>query len=66
MTIIRSDVPAEHLSLRRVAEELGVSHQAPYVHFANKRTFLAAVAGAGLQSAADQAVAALAVSGDHR
>ena len=54
--------PAEHLSLRRVAEQLGVSHQAPYVHFGNKRTFLAAVAGAGLQEAADQAVAALAVS----
>ena len=59
-----TDQPAEHLSLRRVAEELGVSHQAPYVHFGNKRTFLAAVAGAGLQDAADQAVAALAVSGD--
>ena len=58
-----TDHPAEHLSLRHVAEELGVSHQAPYVHFGNKRTFLAAVAGAGLQEAADQAVAALAVSG---
>lgn len=62
--LMLTDQPAEHLSLRRVAEELGVSHQAPYVHFGNKRTFLAAVAGAGLQSAADQAVAALAVSGD--
>ena len=59
-----TDHPAEHLSLRRVAQELGVSHQAPYVHFGNKRTFLAAVAGAGLQSAADQAGAALALSGD--
>ena len=58
-----TDHPAEHLSLRRVAEQLGVSHQAPYGHFGNKRTFLAAVAGAGLQEAADQAVAALAVSG---
>lgn len=62
--LMLTDQPAEHLSLRRVAEELGVSHQAPYVHFGNKRTFLAAVAGAGLQSAADQAVAALAASGD--
>ena len=59
-----TDQPAEQLSLRRVAEELRVSHQAPYVHFGNKRTFLAAVAGAGLQNAADQAVAALALSGD--
>lgn len=56
--------PAEHLSLRRVAQELGVSHQAPYVHFGNKRTFLAAVAGAGLQRAADEAIVALAASGD--
>ena len=62
--LMLTDQPAEHLSLRRVAGELGVSHQAPYVHFGNKRTFLAAVAGAGLQSAADQAVAALAVSGE--
>jgi AcrR family transcriptional regulator len=59
-----TDQPAEHLSLRRVAQELSVSHQAPYVHFGNKRTFLAAVAGAGLQSAAEQAVVALAGSGD--
>jgi len=59
-----TDQPAEHLSLRRIAHELGVSHQAPYVHFGNKRTFLAAVAGAGLQDAADHAVVALAASGD--
>ncbi len=59
-----TDLPAEQLSLRRVAQELGVSHQAPYVHFGNKRTVLAAVAGAGLQDAADHAVVALAASGD--
>ncbi len=59
-----ADQPAERLSLRRVAEELGVSHQAPYVHFRNKRRFLAAVAGAGLQRAVDQATIALAASGD--
>ncbi len=65
-TALRSltDQPAERLSLRRVAEQLGVSHQAPYVHFGNKRTFLAAVAGAGLQSAVDQAIVALGESGD--
>ena len=56
------DEPAEALSLRRVAHEVGVSHQAPYVHFNNRRSFLAAVAGTGLQAAADQAAAALAVS----
>jgi hypothetical protein len=30
-----------------VAQTVGVSHQAPYVHFGNKRRFLAAVAGMG-------------------
>jgi AcrR family transcriptional regulator len=53
--------PAERLSLRRVAQTVGVSHQAPYVHFGDKRRFLAAVAGMGLQQAADQA--AIAMSG---
>ena len=58
------DEPAEQLSLRQVAQELGVSHQAPYVHFASKRKFLAAVAGTGLQQAGAEAVAALAEAGD--
>lgn len=49
------DQPAERVSLRRVAQSLGVSHQAPYVHFGSKRRFLAAVGGAGLQQAADRA-----------
>ena len=51
--------PAERLSLRRVAQTVGVSHQAPYVHFGDKRRFLAAVAGIGLQQAADQAAIAM-------
>jgi AcrR family transcriptional regulator len=33
----------EHLSLREVARELGVSHQAPYRHFANRNDLLAEV-----------------------
>ena len=57
------DEPAERLSLRRVAETVGVSHQAPYVHFGNKRRFLAAVAGMGLEEAADDASAAIAAAG---
>lgn len=51
--------PAERLSLRRVAQTVGVSHQAPYVHFGDKRRFLAAVAGMGLQQAANQAAIAM-------
>lgn len=50
--------PAERLSLRRLAQKLHVSHQAPYVHFGSKRRFLAAVAGAGLRLATAQAAAA--------
>ena len=48
------------LSMRQVAQDLGVSHQAPYVYFGSKRRFLAAVAGVGLQQAAEEAAAAVA------
>lgn len=54
------DRPAEQLSIRLVAQRVGVSHQAPYVHFGDRRRFLAAVAGAGLEEAG--AVAANAVN----
>lgn len=47
--------PVDKLSLRRVAEQVGVSHQAPYVHFGSKQRFLAAVAGVGLDRAAEAA-----------
>lgn len=62
LDLLRTE-PAERLSLRRVAQELGVSHQAPYVHFGDKRAFLAAVAGAGLQAAAEEATAAVTAAG---
>jgi AcrR family transcriptional regulator len=55
--------PVDQLSLRRVAEQVGVSHQAPYVHFGSKRRFLAAVAGAGLDRAAEAAERAVAAAG---
>jgi AcrR family transcriptional regulator len=47
-----ADQPAEELSIRSVAQRVGVSHQAPYVHFGDRHHFLAAVAGAGLEVAA--------------
>ncbi len=56
--------PVEQLSLRRVAEQGGVSHQAPYVHFGSKRRFLAAVAGVGLDRAAALAEAEVAAAGE--
>ncbi len=55
--------PAEQLSIRQVANEVGVSHQAPYVHFRNRRRFLAAVAGAGLAAAVADARNAVAEAG---
>jgi AcrR family transcriptional regulator len=54
--------PAEQLSIREVAQRVGVSHQAPYVHFGDKRRFLAAVAGAGLEQAAADAIADVAAA----
>ena len=56
--------PVDQLSLRRVAEQVGVSHQAPYVHFGSKRRFLAAVAGVGLDRAAAAAESRVAAAGE--
>lgn len=56
--------PVDQLSLRRVAEQVGVSHQAPYVHFGSKRRFLAAVAGVGLDRAAAAAEARVTAAGE--
>ena len=58
-----STAPPDQLSLRKVATEVGVSHQAPYVHFGSKRGFLAAVAGKGLDRAAAKAEQRVAAAG---
>lgn len=63
LEMLRVD-PVDQLSLRRVAEQVGVSHQAPYVHFGSKRRFLAAVAGVGLDRAAAGAEAQVAAAGE--
>ena len=59
-----ADTPAEQLSLRQIAQELGVSHQAPYVHFGSRRSFLAAVAGKGMAEATVRARALLEAADD--
>jgi AcrR family transcriptional regulator len=59
-----ADTPADGLSLRQIAQGLGVSHQAPYVHFGSKQRFLAAIAGAGLDEAAQEAATAVAHAGE--
>ena len=48
-------MPADQLSMRKLAAEIGVSHQAPYTHFRSRTRFLAAVAGAGLAAVATEA-----------
>src|SRR4029450_11852943 len=58
-----AEEPAGRLSLRRGAKTVGGSQQAPYVHFGDKRRFLAAVAGMGLQEAADEAANTIAATG---
>jgi AcrR family transcriptional regulator len=50
-------------SLREVARRAGVSHNAPYNHFADKRDLLAAVAAAGFGALRARMVAAAADAG---
>jgi AcrR family transcriptional regulator len=58
-----AETPSDTLSLRLIAKQLDVSHQAPYVHFGSKRRFLAAVAGVGLHQACEEAEAAVTAAG---
>ncbi len=44
---ILADEGIEGLSLRKVAKKVGVSHTAPYNHFADKQALLAAISTAG-------------------
>ncbi|MGB7099108.1 MAG: TetR/AcrR family transcriptional regulator, partial [Xanthobacteraceae bacterium] len=46
-------------SLREVARRAGVSHNAPYKHFPEKRDLLAAVAARGFDALAERTLAAL-------
>jgi AcrR family transcriptional regulator len=50
--------------MRKLAAELGVSHQAPYTHFRSRTRFLAAVAGTGLADVATGARQAVEAAGD--
>lgn len=55
------------LSLRKIAHRAGVSHNAPYMHFADKEAVLAAIAETGFQLLATEVEAAIATAGDsHR
>lgn len=53
-------------SLRELARRAGVSHNAPYKHFAEKRELLAAVSAAGFEMLTKRMVRANAEEGDAR
>lgn len=53
-----------NFTLRDLARRVGVSHAAPYAHFADKRALLAAVATIGFRRLAEKLEEAAATSGD--
>ncbi len=61
------DVLAEEgihaLSLRKLARVAGVSHNAPYMHFADKEALLAAIAEEGFRMMTDEIVQIMSVPG---
>ena len=50
------------LSLRKMAQKAGVSHNAPYMHFADKEAVLAAIAEAGFRLLAIEVQSAIALA----
>lgn len=52
------------LSLRKIAQKAGVSHNAPYMHFADKEAVLAAIAEVGFRSLSEQVKIAVVESGN--
>jgi AcrR family transcriptional regulator len=49
------------LSLRKIAQKAGVSHNAPYMHFADKEAVLAAIATEGFRQLTDAVAASVAL-----
>jgi AcrR family transcriptional regulator len=56
----------EHLSLRALAREIGVSPTASYRHFPSRAALLAALATEGFEALADRMVAAQSAADPHR
>lgn len=55
---------AQGLSMRKLAKQAGVSHNAPYMHFADKEALLAAIAEEGFHILAAAVSDAIARAGD--
>ncbi len=65
MKVLRQD-GAEKLSLRAVAEHVGVSRTAPYAHFPDKRALLLSISAAGFEALTAQMRGALDADGPPR
>jgi AcrR family transcriptional regulator len=52
------------LSLRKMAQKVGVSHNAPYMHFADKEAVLAAIAEEGFRLLSVEVESAIATAGN--
>jgi AcrR family transcriptional regulator len=61
---ILRDTQRWDFSLREIARQAGVSHNAPYSHFADKQALLAAVAVAGYETLRERMLAASAHAAD--
>ena len=55
---ILSKEGVQALSLRKVAKQAGVSHAAPYAHFADKQALIAAIAAEGYKKLYEQLITA--------
>jgi AcrR family transcriptional regulator len=55
----------EGLSLRKVAQRAGVSHSAPYSHFPDKQSLIAAISTEGFKQLYDELSAAIALHKDN-
>jgi AcrR family transcriptional regulator len=62
--VLIAEKGVEGLSLREVASRVGVSHAAPYHHFADKTALVHALAHEGMQLMDDQMAAAEKAAGD--
>jgi AcrR family transcriptional regulator len=63
---ILSETQSLEFSLRELARRAGVSHNAPYKHFADKRELLAAVSAAGFEMLAKRMARVIARAGNAR
>jgi AcrR family transcriptional regulator len=63
---ILSETQSLEFSLRELARRAGVSHNAPYKHFADKRELLAAVSAAGFEALTKRAGAEISRVGNPR